>query len=117
MSQPPQFLYLATTGWKTGRQHRIEIWFVEYDGRYYIVSEHPERAHWVQNIAHSPQVSFSVGEKEFNGTARTVEPGSELAAAVSKLMDEKYRGSQGLIVELAPLIRANRHGEACAVKV
>ena len=38
-----QFLYLATTGWKTGRQHRIEIWFVEYSGRYYIVSEHPGR--------------------------------------------------------------------------
>ncbi|MGI0018961.1 MAG: nitroreductase/quinone reductase family protein [Nitrososphaera sp.] len=101
MSQP-QFLYLATTGWKTGRQHRIEIWFVEYNGRYYIVSEHPERAHWVQNIAHSPQVSFSVGDRTFQGTARPVEPGSELAAAVSKLMDAKYRWSQGLIVELAP---------------
>jgi deazaflavin-dependent oxidoreductase (nitroreductase family) len=101
MSQP-QFLYLATTGWKTGRQHRIEIWFVEYNGRYYIVSEHPERAHWVKNITHNPQVSFSVGGRTFQGTAQPVEPGSELAAAVSKLMDEKYRWSQGLIVELAP---------------
>jgi hypothetical protein len=29
----PQFLYLITKGWKTGRNH---IWFVSYD-RYYIV--------------------------------------------------------------------------------
>jgi hypothetical protein len=35
----PQFLYLNTSGWKTGRQHKVEIWFVEYDGRYYIISE------------------------------------------------------------------------------
>jgi hypothetical protein len=66
------------------------------------VSEHPERAHWVKNITHNPQVSFSVGGRTFQGTARPVEPGSELTAAVSKLMDEKYRWSQGLIVELAP---------------
>lgn len=99
MSQP-QFLYLATTGWKTGRQHRIEIWFVEYNGGYYIVSEHPERAHWVQNITHNPQVSFRVGGRTLEGTTRAIEPGSERAAAVSKLMDEKYGWSQGLIVEL-----------------
>ena len=24
----PQFLYLTTKGWKTGKQHKIEIWFV-----------------------------------------------------------------------------------------
>lgn len=101
MSQP-QFLYLATTGWKTVRQHRIEIWFVEYNGKYYIVSEHPERAHWVQNIRHNPQVAFSVGDKTFQGIAWAVKPGSELAAAVLELMNKKYKWSQGLIVELKP---------------
>lgn len=29
-----QFLYLDIGGWKTGRRHRIEIWFVEYGGKY-----------------------------------------------------------------------------------
>ncbi|MBD0359100.1 MAG: nitroreductase family deazaflavin-dependent oxidoreductase [Nitrososphaeraceae archaeon] len=46
----PQFLYLTTIGWKTGKQHRIEIWFVEYNKRYYLVSERRKHAHWVQNI-------------------------------------------------------------------
>jgi hypothetical protein len=27
----PQLLYLTTIGWKTGKQHRIEIWFVEFN--------------------------------------------------------------------------------------
>ena len=29
-----QFPYLTTHGWKTGKQHRIEIWFVEHNERY-----------------------------------------------------------------------------------
>ena len=36
----PDFLYLTTIGWKTGKHHKIEIWFVEYNKRYYVISEH-----------------------------------------------------------------------------
>ena len=46
------FLQLTTKGWKTGQPHKIEIWFVEYENKYYIMSETMERAHWVQNIIH-----------------------------------------------------------------
>ncbi len=58
-----QFLYLTTRGWKTGKQGRIEIWFVEHNERFYILSERREGAHWVQNIKHDPQVSFSTNDK------------------------------------------------------
>ena len=34
-----QFLYLTTKGRKTTRQHTIEIWFINYNKRYYILSE------------------------------------------------------------------------------
>ncbi|WP_415281504.1 nitroreductase/quinone reductase family protein [Candidatus Nitrososphaera sp. FF02] len=97
-----QFLYLTTKGWKTGKQHEIEIWFVELKGRHYIVSEHMERSHWVQNVIHEPRVSFRVGNSEHQGTARAVNPDREpaLAKNVAKLMDAKYGWSQGLIVEL-----------------
>ena len=56
--QQQQFLYLTTKGWKTGRQHRIEIWFVSYAGKYYVISERKEKAHWVQNIVHNSGVIF-----------------------------------------------------------
>lgn len=97
----PQFLYLRTKGWKTGRQHQIEIWFVERDGKYYIVSERREKAHWVQNVLHNPDASFIVAGKESEGMARAVEE-PKLVAEVAKLMDAKYGWSEGLIVELAP---------------
>ncbi|HYT45010.1 MAG TPA: nitroreductase/quinone reductase family protein [Methylomirabilota bacterium] len=65
-----QFLYLTTQGWKTGRQHKIEICFVSYADRYYVVSERKEKAHWVQNIIHHPKVMFTVNSKSFEGTAQ-----------------------------------------------
>jgi deazaflavin-dependent oxidoreductase (nitroreductase family) len=95
-----QFLYLDTTGWKTGRSHRIEIWFVEHGGKYYVMSEGREHAHWVRNIIHNPSVLFSVSGRSLTGTAKIVEKG-HAAAAVKKLMKEKYGWDEGLIVELA----------------
>jgi deazaflavin-dependent oxidoreductase (nitroreductase family) len=97
---------LTTRGWRSGNQHRIEIWFVEHNERYYIISEQLEGAHWVQNIKHNPTVSFSInGNRIFKGSARIVdqEKESSLSAEVSKLMNTKYKWSQGLIVELTPL--------------
>jgi deazaflavin-dependent oxidoreductase (nitroreductase family) len=96
---------LTTLGWKTGKQHRIEIWFVEHSERYYIISERLDRAHWVQNIKRNPSVSFSISGNIFKGSARIVDQEKEpaLAAEVFKLMDTKYKWSQGLIVELTPI--------------
>ena len=102
--QEQQFLYLTTVGWKTGRQHKIEIWFVAYADRYYIISERKEKAHWVQNIIHNPRIMFTVNSNSFEGAARIVDKHREqkLAEEVSGHMHTKYGWSDGLIVELAP---------------
>jgi hypothetical protein len=73
-----------------------------YDGRYYIISELGNNAHWVQNILHNSKVSFYVNNKIFKGVGRIINRAkeSELAADVSKLMNTKYGWSEGVIVEL-----------------
>jgi deazaflavin-dependent oxidoreductase (nitroreductase family) len=98
----PHFLYLTTKGWKTGQQHRIEIWFVEYDNKYFIMSETMESAHWVQNIINDPQVLIEIRHNRFEGTARIIDKAKEpqLEAEVQKLMSTKPVA--GLIVELKP---------------
>jgi deazaflavin-dependent oxidoreductase (nitroreductase family) len=103
MSAEPQFIYVTTTGWKSGNPHEIEIWFVGHAGRYYIVSEHRERSHWVQNIRRNPSLTFRINNQTYTGTGRAVDPKAEpeLAAVVSALMDAKYDWSEGLIVELS----------------
>ena len=98
-----QFLYLTTKGCKTGREHRIEIWFVSYADKYYVISERKEKVHWVQNIMHNPRVIFTVKSKSFEGNARLVDSHTgQLAGEVASLMNIKYGWSDGLIVELTP---------------
>ena len=99
---PSQFLNLTTRGRKTLRQHIIEIWFVEYNKRYYILSERKKASDWVQNIIVNPKVSFEVNNKTYKGYARLVDKSKEpiLANAVSDLMFSKYGWNDGLIVEL-----------------
>jgi hypothetical protein len=104
------FLYLTTTGWKTGRSHHIEIWFVEYDGCFYMCSGEREKAHWVQNIQHNPSIEFYVAERGTQpesataGIGRTLssETDPNVTAAVSALFNEKYNWSNGLLVEVCP---------------
>ena len=100
--QKLQFLFLTTKGRKTARLHTIEIWFVEYNTRYYIISEHKESSDWVKNIIFNPNVSFDVNNKTYKGYARVVDKSKEpiLANAVSDLMFNKYGWNDGLIVEL-----------------
>ena len=103
-AQEPQYLYLTTTGRRSGRPHEIEIWFVQHGPGYYLVSELRDRSDWVLNIRHDPAITFRVGEQVFTGHGREVDPSGEpdLAAAVRKQMDAKYNWSEGLIVELRP---------------
>ncbi|HTO56087.1 MAG TPA: nitroreductase family deazaflavin-dependent oxidoreductase [Myxococcota bacterium] len=101
---PGDFLYLATVGQKTGRPHLIEIWYVEHEGRYYVVSERRERSHWVQNVRAEPAVAFMAKRRVGRATARALEPERDAAlhAKVSALMNARYDWSDGLIVEIAP---------------
>ncbi len=98
------FLYLTTTGWKTQKPHQIEIWYVARKGRYYLVAETRDKAHWVQNIRHNPAITVQVEGRTFKGSGRVIDPIQEpdLAAEVCALMDAKYEWSNGLIVELSP---------------
>jgi deazaflavin-dependent oxidoreductase (nitroreductase family) len=96
---------LTTHGWKSGKEHRIEIWFVEHNKRYYLISERLKDADWVQNIQRNATVSFTINDKVFKGNARIVDQEKEsgLAGEVSKLMNTKYKWTQGLVVELTPI--------------
>ena len=69
------------------------------------MSELGTSAHWVRNISHNPNISFSVNGLNFIGLARIVNSMKEtrLAAEVSGLMKVKYKWDQGLIVKLKSL--------------
>jgi len=99
-----QFLYLTTRGWRSGKPHEIEIWFVEFEGKHYVVSEGGLGSHWIQNSIKDPKVSYRVAGRAVEGTAsvldREKEPG--LTKEITALMKAKYGWGDGLILELAP---------------
>lgn len=105
------FFYLTTTGWRSGKLHKIEIWYVTYCERYYLISENRLNAHWVQNIQRNSLVSFYVGQRKGTtptesipaiGRILSVEEEAELIAIINRLFDEKYGWNVGLIVEIVP---------------
>ena len=104
MSAEPTYLYLTTTGRRSGRPRQIEIWFTRHAGRYYLVAEHGRRAQWVQNLAVDPAVRVRVGARRLRAHARVVDPRAEraLVALVRRRSEAKYGWGDGLVVEIAP---------------
>jgi deazaflavin-dependent oxidoreductase (nitroreductase family) len=100
----PEFLYLTTTGRRTGLPREIEIWFTRRDDHFYLIAETGERAQWVRNLRADGRVRWRVGARAFTGRARVVDRVREaaLTAAIRTRSRAKYGWGDGLIVELRP---------------
>ncbi len=100
------FLYLTTTGRRSGQPREIEIWFTRLAGRYYLIAEHGERAQWVRNLRAEPRVRLRLGRRGRPRAARArvvdATRDAALAAAVRRRSETKYGWGAGLVVELAP---------------
>jgi deazaflavin-dependent oxidoreductase (nitroreductase family) len=83
------FAYLTTIGRKSGRPHRIEIWFA-VDGRHlYLLSGGGDSADWVKNIRRKGRVRIQVGSRAVGAKARIARVGGEDQRA-RELLDAKY---------------------------
>ena len=98
------YLYLTTTWRRSGLPREIEIWFTWRDGRYYVISEHSRKAHWVQNLLTNRRVRWRIGEATLTGRARLIDDATKprLHEAIQELSREKYGWGDGLVVELTP---------------
>jgi deazaflavin-dependent oxidoreductase (nitroreductase family) len=83
------FAYLTTTGRKTGKPHRIEIWFALHDRHIYLLSGGGDRADWVKNIRKEGRIRIQVGSRTVEARARVARRGAEDQKA-RELLDEKY---------------------------
>jgi deazaflavin-dependent oxidoreductase (nitroreductase family) len=99
-----QYLYLTTTGRKTGLPREIEIWFVDHAGRFYILAEHFHHTQWVKNIVANPRVQVRLAGREFTATARVLDEQQDTALykLAQQLEREKYGWGDGLPVEITP---------------
>ena len=84
------YCYLTTTGRRSGRPHRIEIWFALGEEAVYVLSGGGDRSDWVRNLTVSPNVVLELGDERRSTTARVVTDPDEDALA-RRLLVEKYR--------------------------
>lgn len=84
------YAYLTTIGRRTGRPHRIEIWFAVHEGRIYLMSGGRDRSDWVRNVMANGRVSIEIGGDTYEGMARVVTPDEDDDRLARDLLVEKY---------------------------
>jgi deazaflavin-dependent oxidoreductase (nitroreductase family) len=84
------FCYLTTIGRRTGRPHRIEIWFAVENDRLYMLSGGRDRADWVRNLRANAAVRVDVGSLALQGRARVLTDGTDEDALARRLLFDKY---------------------------
>ena len=96
-----QYCYLTTQGRRTGKAHTIEIWFATSPEKptLYMLSGGRDRADWVKNILHSPDVQVRIGGHTLKGRGRVVQDPAEALTArklvVAKCYGREYNPAGG----------------------
>ena len=92
----PPFLYLTTSGRRSGNPHTIEIWFARSPGTpstLYLMAGGRTASDWVRNLVARPEASVRIGTRdaaERAVVARVVDAGTDEDALARRLLVEKY---------------------------
>jgi deazaflavin-dependent oxidoreductase (nitroreductase family) len=86
-----KLIHLTTRGRKTGKPHKVELWFALNNGKVYL-SHEGEETDWMMNIRKDERVLFEIGGKEFHGKAHYLEDSADEAWTAKVALYEKYYG-------------------------
>ena len=89
------FAYVTTTGRRSGRPHRIEIWFARRDRTLYLLAGSGRRADWVANAVAHPEVDVEVGALRLTARARLIDDEHEDVVARQRVFDKYQPTSDG----------------------
>ena len=90
------YVYVTTIGRRTGRPHRIEIWFAAQDGRVYLLAGDRERSDWVRNLQANAHVTVELGDETHAGVARVLQAGTVEDQRARELLVGQYREGDNL---------------------
>jgi deazaflavin-dependent oxidoreductase (nitroreductase family) len=96
---------LTTTGRKTGRPHRIEIWWFHVDGRF-IITGSPGRRDWLANVRANPSVVIHAAGRDLPAKAIEVTDIEEKRKVFTRPDTSWYQTQAELerLVETAPMV-------------
>jgi hypothetical protein len=98
---------ITTTGAKSGDSRRIEIWFHQMDGRWYITGTPPRPRAWYTNLQNNPHFTFSLKhglQADLSATARPITDAQERRTVFQGLIDGLTDPSiTAILTEIPPL--------------
>ncbi len=98
---------ITTTGRRSGKPRRLEIWRYRYDGRTFL-SGSPGRRDWYANLVENPEFSFHLkgsAQADLAAVARPITDEDERREVIAGILEDLGRGSGSLDewVESSPL--------------
>jgi deazaflavin-dependent oxidoreductase (nitroreductase family) len=97
---------ITTTGAKSGEPRRIEIWFHQIDGRWYIGGVPPRVRGWYRNLESNPRFTFHLKDGvqvDLSATARPITDPRERQDIFNRILDGLNDPSISLGFELPPV--------------
>jgi len=87
------FCYLTTTGRRSGKLHRIEIWYAHDDQTLYLLAGGGRASDWVRNVEADHRVTVGLDDEDLDAVARILDgPGdTEEAEHARTLVFDKYQ--------------------------
>lgn len=86
---------MTTVGRKTGKPHRIEIWFALRDPTVFMLSGGRNKSDWVKNLVANPAVKLELSVETIAATARSEVTPEEDAWARQALVAKYQPGYDG----------------------
>lgn len=88
------YCYLTTTGRRSGRPHRIEIWYARHEATLYLLSGAGRGSDWVRNLEVDPAVTVELRGVAHPATARVLDVEDAEAGRARTLVHDKYAARQ-----------------------
>lgn len=88
---------LTHSGRKTGKSHKVTIWFVLDGDRLYIGTANVNRQ-WVRNVQKTPQIRLAIGSETFEGTARFLTDRAEHERAMAAIRRKYWMFSPVMVI-------------------
>ena len=108
---------ITTTGRKTGRPQRIEIWFHHQDGQIFVTGN-PGRRGWYANLAVKPEFTWHFKQsvqRDIPAQARLITDQVERRSVLARMRELEERMGHLDVdawVERSPLIEVELHTES-----
>ena len=107
-SMSDDYCYLITTGRRTGRPHRIEIWYANAGNTLYLLSGGGRSSDWVQNVLNDAAVMVEVDGVEHHAAAHVLAGDSDEAEPRETCLRQVRATCRGRPHRLASAITTRR---------